>query len=228
MAAQPSYMTPTDIAAQGPAGQQAAQNSDTGGGLFSPEGVDRITGGAFSTARRGKELEQQRYEEQMARLRGLIGETDQRFAPARTGQEAAVAALGQRAAGLAGGPAVQAVQAQREAAMGLATPQAILGGQIGAAQRGAMMGLEQEAAARQAAYLRGVQALGAGLMTEAEQRRAAEAEALQDIQTRYAAAQRFAAGELERQAQQRQGALGGLMAFGGSLLGSAAGSGGKK
>lgn len=177
---------------------------------------------------RGRKLEEERYAEQMGRLRGLIGQADQRFAPARAEQEAAVTALGQRAASLASGPAVQAVQAQREAATGLATPQAILGGQIGAAQRGAMMGLEQEAAARQAAYLRGVQALGAGLMTEAEQRRAAEAEALQDIQTRYAAAQRFAAGELERQAQQQQGLYGGMMAFGGSLLGSAAGSGGKK
>lgn len=191
------------------------------------EQAARMTGGGdVETAESGKALEKARYQEQIARLRGLIGQADERFAPARAGQEAAVAALQQRTASLAGGPAVQAVQAQREAAVAAASPQAILGGQIGSTQGRAIMGLEAEAAARQAAYLRGVQALGAGLASEAEQRRAAEAEALQDLQTRYAAAQRYAAGELERQTGQQYGLYGAGLQFGGAVLGSAAGRGG--
>lgn len=218
-----AYMTPEEQTA----GQGQTAASDRG--LLGKDALDQLTLGAYSRQEASQAAEQRRYEEQMGALRALIGQADQRFAPSRAAQEAAVVALGQRAAGLEGSAAAQAVQAQREAAIMQASPQAILGGQIGAAQARSMQGLEQEAAQRQAAYTRGVQQLGAGLMGEAEQRRAAEAEALRDLQVRYAAAQAFAGGERERRSQQQQGLFGGLAAFGGSLLGSAAGrSGGKK
>jgi hypothetical protein len=86
-----------------------------------------------------------------------------------------------------------------------------------------MGALEQEAAARQAAYLRGVQALGTGLMSEAEERRLIEQEQIRDMQARFLAAQRIAAGQQERAAASRQQQMGSMAQFGGTILGAAVG-----
>lgn len=182
--------------------------------------LNELTEGAFGRGQRAQAAAKQRYEEQTGQLYDLLSQADRRFAPSRQAQEQAVAALGLRAQGAGTSAAAQAVQAQREAAVAQASPQAILGGQIGAAQARSMGALEQEAAAKQAAYLRGVQGLGAGLMSEAEQRRAAEQEALRDIQVRFAAAQQFAASERDRQAAEAQKYLGAGLQLTSAVLGS--------
>lgn len=165
------------------------------------------------------------YQEQMAALRGLQAGVTERFAEARQPQVAAVEALGQRAQTLEGGAAMLQTQAAREQAQARAmqSPGAILGGQIGQTQAGAMGALEQEAAARQAAYLRGMQALGAGLTNEAEERRLLEQEAQRDMQARFLAAQRIAAGQQERAAASRQQQMGAMGQIGGTILGFAVG-----
>lgn len=186
---------------------------------------------------RDKEAERAAYQQQIGALRGLQAGTVERFAAARAPQVAAVEALGQRAGTLEGGAALLQTQAAREQAQASAMaagrtmygnreagPEAaILGGQIGAAQAQAMGALEQEAAARQAAYLRGVQALGAGLMSEAEERRLIEQEQIRDMQARFLAAQRIAAGQQERAAASRQQQMGAMAQFGGTILGAAVG-----
>jgi hypothetical protein len=176
-------------------------------------------------AERDKEAERRAYEEQIGALRGLQAGATERFAAARAPQVAAVEALGQRAGTLEGGAALLQTQAAREQAQARAmqAPGAILGGQIGATTAGAMGALEQEAAARQAAYLRGVQALGAGLMSEAEERRLIEQEAIRDMQARFLAAQRIAAGQQERAAASRQQQMGAMYQLGGTILGAAVG-----
>ncbi len=170
-------------------------------------------------------------------LERLQGEQTQRFAQAAAPQEAAVAALGQRAGTLEGGAALQGVQQARERAQaqamvaartpyggkGAAPEAAILGGAIGAAPAAQFGALEQEAAARQAAYLRGVQQLGAGLMTEAEQRRLTEQELLKDMQARFLAAQRIAAGQRQQTEASHQAQMGQLASIGGTILGTAVG-----
>lgn len=165
------------------------------------------------------------YQEQMAALRGLQAGVTERFAEARQPQVAAVEALGQRAQTLEGGAAMLQTQAAREQAQARAmqSPGAILGGQIGQTQAGAMGALEQEAAARQAAYLRGMQALGAGLTNEAEERRLLEQEAQRDMQARFLAAQRIAAGQQERAAASKQAQMGAMGQIGGTILGFAVG-----
>jgi len=188
-------------------------------------------------AQRDAEAERAAYEQQVGALRGLERGAIERFAAARAPQEAAIAALGQRAATLEGGAALQGVQQARERAQaqamvaartpyggkGASPEAAILGGAIGAAPAAQFGALEQEAAARQAAYLRGVQQLGAGLMTEAEQRRLTEQELLKDMQARFLAAQRIAAGQQERSAASRQAQMGQLATVGGTILGTAVG-----
>lgn len=186
---------------------------------------------------RDKEAERAAYQQQIGALRGLQAGTVERFAAARAPQVAAVEALGQRAGTLEGGAAMMAGQQALEAAQarsmvaartpyggkGASPEAAILGGQIGAAQAQAMGALEQEAAARQAAYLRGVQALGTGLMSEAEERRLIEQEQIRDMQARFLAAQRIAAGQQERAAASRQQQMGSMAQFGGTILGAAVG-----
>jgi hypothetical protein len=86
-----------------------------------------------------------------------------------------------------------------------------------------MGGLEQEAAARQAAYLRSVASLGQGLMSEAEARRATEQELLRDMQTRFLAAQRLAGAQREQQAQENAAGLGRIGTVGGAIIGGLAG-----
>ena len=174
---------------------------------------------------RDKEAERQAYQEQIGALRGLQSSTVERFAAARAPQVGAVEALGQRAGTLEGGAALLQTQAAREQAQARAmqTPGAILGGQIGATAAGAMGALEQEAAARQAASIRGIQALGAGLMGEAEERRLIEQELMRDMQARFLAAQRIAAGQQERAAASRQQQMGALYQLGGTILGAAVG-----
>lgn len=186
---------------------------------------------------RDKEAERAAYQQQIGALRGLQAGTVERFAAARAPQVAAVEALGQRAGTLEGGAAMMAGQQALEAAQtrsmvaartpyggkGGAAESAILGGQIGQAQAQAMGALEQEAAARQAAYLRGVQALGAGLMSEAEERRLIEQEQIRDMQARFLAAQRIAAGQQEREAASRQQQMGAMAQLGGTILGAAIG-----
>ena len=173
-------------------------------------------------------------------LERMQSEQTQRFAQAAAPQEAAVAALGQRAATLEGGAALQGVQQARERAQaqamvaartpyggkGAAPEAAILGGAIGAAPAAQFGALEQEAAARQAAYLRSVGALGSAATQEAEERRRVEQVMLQDLQARYAAAMQQAQYERQREADERariQGATVGAISTGLSMLG-----GGKK
>lgn len=168
------------------------------------------------------------YQTGMGGLEQLQREQSQRFAAARAPQAQAVAALGERAATLEGSQAMLQAQAAREQAQARAmqAPGAILGGQIGAAQAQAMSGLGEEAAARQAAYLRGIGALGQATTQEAEERRRVEQVMLQDLQARYAAAMQQAQYERMREADERartQSAIVGSVASGISMLG-----GGKK
>lgn len=193
---------------------------------------ERAAGFAFE-AQRNLEEERRAYEQQMAALRGVQAGAEGRFAAARAPQEAAVQVLGERAGTLAGGPAMLQSQQALEAAQarslvaartpyggkGAAPESAILGGQIGQASAASMGALEQEAAARQAAYMRGIQSMGGAMMTEAEQRRATEAELLKDMQLRFAAAQQIAAGNEERRAAQRQQQLGAFGQVVGTVLG---------
>jgi hypothetical protein len=193
--------------------------------------------GMMEEEARNKEAERAAYQQQIGALRGLQASTVERFAAGRAPQVAAVEALGQRASTLEGGAALLQTQAAREQAQASAMaagrtmygnreagPEAaILGGQIGATQAQAMGALEQEAAARQAAYLRGVQALGAGLMSEAEERRLIEQEQIRDMQARFLAAQRIAAGQQERAAASRQQLMGSMAQLGGTILGAAVG-----
>lgn len=185
-------------------------------------------------ARRNAEEERRMFEEQMAALRGLRTGGEARMEAARLPQEAAVQVLGERAGTLEGGAALMQGQQALEAAQarslvaartpyggkGAASESTILGGQIGAAQAGAMDAIAQEAAARQAAYLRGIQQVGAGMMTEAEQRRLTEAELIKDMQLRFAAAQQIAAANQERRAAQQQQQLGMIGTAAGTILGS--------
>jgi len=176
-------------------------------------------------AARNKEAERAAYEQQIGALRNLQAGATERFAAARAPQEAALGVLGERAQTLEGGAAMMQGQAAREQAQARAmqAPGAILGGQIGAAAAQGMGALEQEAAARQAAYLRGVQQLGAGLMSEAEERRLIEQEQIRDMQARFLAAQRIAAGQQERAAASRQQQMGAMYQLGGTILGAAVG-----
>lgn len=185
-------------------------------------------------AQRNAAEEKRMYQEQIAALRGLQTGGEARMAAARAPQEAAVQVLGERALTLAGGPAEQAMQQSLEAAQarslvaartpyggkGAGPEAAILGGQIGQVQAQGMGALEQEAAARQAAYLRGVQSMGGAMMTEAEQRRLTEAELLKDMQLRFAAAQQIAAANEERRKAQQQGQIGSFATGVGTVLGS--------
>ena len=180
------------------------------------------------------------YQTGMGGLEQLQREQTQRFAAARAPQAQAVDVLGQRAQTLEGGQAMLQGQQALEAAQarslvaarspyggkGTATESAILGGQIGQASAAGMGALEQEAAARQAAYLRGVGALGQGMTQEAEERRRVEQVMLQDLQARYAAAMQQAQYDRMREADElarTQSALVSGVASGISMLG-----GGKK
>lgn len=180
------------------------------------------------------------YQTGMGGLEQLQREQAQRFEAARAPQMQAVDVLGQRAQTLEGGQAMMANQQALEAAQaramvaartpyggkGAAPEAAILGGQIGQAQAGAIGAIEQEAAARQAAYLRGVGALGTAATQEAEERRRLEQVMLQDLQARYASAMQQAQAERQREAEDRartQAAITSSVASGISMLG-----GGKK
>ncbi len=204
--------------------QVRAQQSGQAGGQ-QPGGVAgaaRAAAGVPQSEAAQRE-EAQRYQEQIGQLYGLVGQADERFAPSREAQLGAVDVLGQRASTLAQSAALAQMSARRQQLAAQAGQGAILGGQLGAAMAPQMQGIEQEAAARQQAYLRGVQQLGAGLMSEAEQRRAAEAEILRDLQVRYAAAQQAASSERSRQAEQRSNTLGRIFAVGGSVVAAGAG-----
>ena len=169
------------------------------------------------------------YRTGMGGLENLQAQQTQRMAAARAPQEQAVSVLGQRAgtlersqAALAGQQAGEAAQARLMVAArtpygkAAAPEAAILGGQIGAAQAAATPALMQEAAQRQAAYMQGIGALGAGAMAEAEERRRVEAAMLQDLTARYGAAMQQAGVDREREAADRQRNIG-LVAQGLSL-----------
>lgn len=176
------------------------------------------------------------YNQQLGAMRGLQLEASRRFREAREPMEGAVAALGERAGTLAGSQALIASQQAREQAQARAqatgAPGAILGGQIGQAAAQSYGGLEQETAARQAASIRGIGALGEGLMTEAEQRRLTEQEIMRDLQARFAAAQRISGAKREQAAQGKQAFLGRTFgaigtaagAIGGAFIGGPAGA----
>lgn len=177
------------------------------------------------------ELEREFYQQQIGRLQAMQAGASERFAEMRAPQEQAVDILGSQAASLAGGAAMAQGQAAREQAQARATqaPGAILGGAIGNVAASGMGALEQEAAARQTAYMRGLESMGAGLVSEAEQRRLIEQEQLRDMQARFVAAQRIAAQKREAEAQERQAGLGRIFgaagALGGALVGGPAGAG---
>lgn len=145
------------------------------------------------------------YETGMRGLEQIQRDQTARFEAARAPQAQALAVLGQRSQTLQGGPALEQARAIREQAQAEAmrAPQAILGGQIGAAAASGMGALEQEAAARQSAYLRGLGSMGEALGAEAEERRKLEAVMIQDLQARYAAAMQQAQNERIREMQER-------------------------
>lgn len=165
------------------------------------------------------------YNTGMQGMEQLQREQTQRFEAARAPQTQAVDILGQRAQTLAGGPAMLQSQAAREAAQAraVAAPSAVLGGALGGMAAQSMGGLEQEAAARQSAYFRGLSALGAGTMQEAEERRKLEAVMLQDLQARYAAAMQQAQAERMREANERARTEAALFGAIGSGISMAAG-----
>lgn len=164
------------------------------------------------------------YQTGMGGLEQLQREQTARFEAARAPQAQALGVLGQRAQTLEGGQAMMQAQQAREAAQARAmqAPQAILGGQLGAMAAQGIGGLEQEAAARQSAYLRGIGSMGQALGTEAEERRKLEAAMLQDLQARYAAAMQQAQQDRMTEAADRarmQGALVSSASAGLSMLG---------
>lgn len=165
------------------------------------------------------------YEQQIGALRGMQATQEQRFEAARAPQVAAVDELGRATQSLAGAASVMRAQASREAAQAdaMRAPAAVLGGALGTVAAQNMAALEQEAAQRQAAYMRGLQALGGGLVNEAEARRLTEQELLRDMQIRFAAAQRVAGQQRERTAQERQAQEGAFYAMAGTALGAVTG-----
>lgn len=181
--------------------------------LSTDEGAEYLT-----KAQDYKAEERAAYEEQIGGLRGMQAGLTERFAQARGPQEEAVAALGGRAARIDESRAAAQMAAQREALQARASQAQILGGQIGAQQGASMNALEQEAARRQGAYLQGLAALGAGTVTEAEQRRATEAELLRDMQARFLAAQQIAGGKQARAAAAEAERMGALYGAGGAAL----------
>lgn len=165
--------------------------------------------------------EEERYQARFGQLVGMARGADQMFEAERARQTGAVQALGQRAATMQQSAALANLRAnedmmQRQAA---AAPQAVLSGAIGQQTGRGLGAIEQEAAQRQAAYVRGLQSLGAGLMSEAEQRRAIENEIQRDLQVRFAAAQQLAAGQAQQQREEGRGALGRWFGAGGAILG---------
>ena len=210
------------------------------GAQYVPPNADEYAQQQAERAYRSPQQQEQAfYDQQMGGLRNLAANADTRFAAARAAQEAAVGTLGERAGTLQGSAALMAAQqagenAQARAMVAGRTPygargagpeSAILGGQIGQAQAAQLGGLEQEAAQRQAAYLRGVGALSQGLAGEASERRMTEAEIQRDMQLRFAAAQQLAAGQAEQQAKNNAAALGRVGSAGGAVLGFVASGG---
>jgi hypothetical protein len=210
------------------------------GAQYVPPNADEYAQQQAERAYRSPQQQEQAfYDQQMGGLKNLAANADTRFAAARAAQEAAVGTLGERAGTLQGSASLMAAQqagenAQARAMVAGRTPygakgagpeSAILGGQIGQAQAAQLGGLEQEAAQRQAAYLRGVGALSQGLAGEASERRMAEAEIQRDMQLRFAAAQQLAAGQAEQQAKNNAAAQGRVGSAAGAILGFAASGG---
>jgi hypothetical protein len=204
--------------------QQGGVFSPGGRPLETPEEMQRLAGIGIG-AQRNAEEERRAYEQQIGALRAMQAEQEARFAAARAPQMEALGVLGQRAQTLEGGPALLQAQQARESAQAQAmrAPQAILGGQLGAAAAQGMGAIEQEAAARQAAYARGLAQMGAGTLEEAQARRATEAELLRDMQTRFLAAQRIAAQGEQRAAANKAATLGGFGTVAGTILGAMVG-----
>jgi hypothetical protein len=211
--------------------------TEAGAQYVAPNAQELAEQAAARAYRTPQQQEEEFYRQQVAGLQAMQQGADARFAAARAPQEAAAGVLGERAATLGGSAAMMAGQQAAEAAQARAmvagrTPYggkgtgpeaAILGGQLGQAAAAQMGGLEQEAAARQAAYLRSVASLGQGLMSEAEARRATEQELLRDMQTRFLAAQRLAGAQREQQAQENAAGLGRIGTVGGAIIGGLAG-----
>ena len=210
------------------------------GAQYVPPNADEYAQQQAERAYRSPQQQEQAfYDQQMGGLRNLAANADTRFAAARAAQEGAVETLGERASTLQGSAALMAAQqagenAQARAMVARRSPyggkeagpeSAILGGQIGQAQAAQLGGLEQEAAQRQAAYLRGVGSLSQGLAGEASERRMTEAEIQRDMQLRFTAAQQLAAGQAEQQAKNNAAALGRAASVGGAILGFAASGG---
>jgi hypothetical protein len=208
------------------------------GAQYVPPNADEYAQQQAERAYRSPQQQEQAfYDQQMGGLKNLAANADARFAAARAAQESAVGTLGERAGTLQGSASLMAAQqagenAQARAMVAGRTPygakgagpeSAILGGQIGQAQAAQLGGLEQEAAQRQAAYMRGVGALSQGLAGEASERRMTEAEIQRDMQLRFTVAQQLAAGQAEQQAEANKmtlgRVLGGVGAIGGAIVG---------
>lgn len=213
--------------------------TESGAQYVPPNAEEYAQQQAARAYRSPQQQEQEFYDQQIGGLKNLAANADTRFANARAAQEAAVGTLGERAGTLQGSAALMAAQQAGESAQARAmvagrTPYggkgagpeaAILGGQIGQAQAAQLGGLEQEAAQRQAAYMRGVGSLSQGLVGEAQERRATEAEIQRDMQLRFAAAQQLAAGQAEQQAQNNAAAQGRVGSAAGAVLGFVASGG---
>ena len=205
--------------------------AESGAQYVAPNAQELAQQQAQRAYRTPQQQEEEFYRQQVQGLQALQQGADARFAAARAPQEAAAGVLGERAATLSGSAAMMAGQQAAEAAqarsmVGRTPESAILGGQLGQAAAAQMGALEQEAAARQAAYLRSVASLGQGLMSEAEARRATEQELLRDMQTRFLAAQRLAGSQREQQAQEGAAGLGRIGTVGGAIIGGLAGMAG--
>lgn len=231
------YEPPTDYSPGRENRVNPTSQTEAGMEFVPPNAEEYARQQAERAYRSPEQLEQEFYDRQVAGLQGLSANADARFADARAAQESAVGALGQRAGTLRGSAAVMAAQqagqnAQARAAIagvaakgqrGPGAESAILGGQIGQAQAAQLGGLEQEAAQRQSAYMRGVGALSQGLAGEAVERRATEAELQRDMQLRFAAAQSLAASKKEQQERNDAAARGRLTGAAGAVLGFVAG-----
>ena len=209
------------VLAQSPVSYRLPTGEEEQAAILNKVAAQRAAGGSAA------EEEAAFYNQQLGAMRGLQVEASRRFREAREPMEAAVGTLGERAGTLTGSQALIASQQAREQAQARAqatgAPGAILGGQIGQAAAQSYGGLEQEAAARQAASIRGIGALGEGLMTEAEQRRLTEQEIMRDLQARFAAAQRISGAKREQAAQEKASFLGRTFGALGTAVGAIGG-----
>lgn len=169
--------------------------------------------------------EEELYRQGSQGLQGFAQGLSGRMAPYAEQQAEAARVLGARAQNLAGGQAALGMAATREQLEArAATPQAILGGAIGAGTAQQAQGLAQEAAQRQAAFAQAVSGLGTASAAQAGLQRQAEAAMLQDLQTRYQAALSMAAAQQQQFEAAKQRQIGASAQGIGTVLGAVGGA----